>query len=171
MMMANKMADAIKNSGINGCKDAASALQKFWKAVCDYVSNNLDAKYAWVGVNPTSGAPDPVVILNCKCQAMGTLVPCNLNNADSALAAMSAQMNASAATWMITPDTSKSPGFAVSPGLIIPTINLSASHIDDPDSALEFMCNQIIMGIKAATPALAGTHAAFTGTATFTAIL
>ena len=171
MMTAKNMANAIKNSGIKECKDAASALQKFWKAVCDYVSKNLEAKYAWVGVNPTSGAPDPIVILNCKCKAMGVLTPCNLTENNSALAAMSVQMNASAATWMIMPDTTKSPGFAVTPGLIIPTIKLSASKITDPDSALEFMCNQIIMGIKAATPSLAGSHAAFTGTATFTAII
>ena len=125
MMTAKNMANAIKNSGIKECKDASSALQKFWKAVCDYVSNNLEAKYAWVGVNPTSGAPDPIVILNCKCKATGVLTPCNLTETNSALAAMSAQMNASAATWMVMPDTTKSPGFTVTPGFIIPTIKLS----------------------------------------------
>lgn len=170
MMIASDMANAIKNSGIKECKDASSALQKMWNAICDYISNNLEAKYSWVGVNPTSGVPDPVIILNCKVKATGTLVPCKLNEANSALTAMSAQMNANAATWILSPDQTTSPGFTVSPGFIIPTISLTASQITDSDSAITFMCNQIIIGIKSATPILAGTHTAFTGTANFMSI-
>lgn len=171
MMIASAMAEAIKNSGIQNCKDAASALQMFWNAVCLYVSTNLDAMYTWVGVNPTSGAPDPIVLLKCKAIAVGTLTPCNLNNTNASLAAMSAQMNASAALWTVIPDVTTSPGFLVTPALIIPTIVLTASNMTDPNAALEFTCQEIINGIKAATPVLTGTHMAFTGTATLASII
>jgi hypothetical protein len=171
MLIANEMANAIKNSGINACTDASSAMQKFWNAVCTYVSNNLEAKYSWIGVNPTSGAPDPITILNCKCVANGSIQPCKLNEINSALLSTSSQMNMSAATWLIVPNQKKSPGFILTPGLIIPTISLSASNINEHNSALQFMCNQIITGIKKATPILTGTHGVFTGTANFISIV
>lgn len=170
-MTAKAMADAIRNSNIRNCNDASSALNAFWNAVKNYVENNLDATYSWVGVNPESGVPDPIVIVKCKAKTSGNLTPCQLKNADSALAAMSAQMNISAATWRLSPDTTKSPGFSLSPAFIIPTISLSASHLTDPNSSLEFVCNQIINGIKIATPTMAGNHTVFTGTATFTNII
>lgn len=171
MMMSSGMANAIKNSGIQNCTEASDALNKFWNAVKNYIESNLDATYSWVGVNPESGVPDPVVVVKYKVKTSGTLAPCQLNNADSALAAMSAQMNAIAAIWELYPDTTKSPGFSLSPAFIIPSISLSASHLTDSNSALEFVCNQIITGIKMATPTLVGNHAAFSGTATFINII
>jgi len=170
-MTASGMANAIRNSGIQNCTDASDALNNFWNAIKNYVENNLEATYSWIGVNPEAELPDPVVIVKCKAKTSGNLTPCQLKNAESALAVMSAQMNTSAATWRLSPDTTKSPGFSLSPAFIIPTISLSASRLTDPASSLEFVCNQIINGIKIATPTMAGNHTVFTGTATFTNII
>ena len=176
MMTAKNMANAIKNSGIKECKDAASALQKFWKAVCDYVSQNANVYYSWTAaltVEPFT--VDPTLVMECKVNASGTLSPCHLTDNVAALSAMSTQMNANAATWTITPKNSATSSFSVTPMFIIPSINLSVSKINDPDSALEFICNQIIMGIKMATPANTGSHIVttltFAGAGTFTNII
>lgn len=173
MMNAKSMASAIKNSGINSCKNATAALQKFWKAVCDYVKENAEVTYSWTAaltVEPWT--PDATIIIKCKINTKGSLFPCNLTEANAALSAMSAQMNTQAALWNITPIDST---FKISPMFVIPSITLTASQITNPDSALEFTCQQIINGIKMATPATTGSHiigpATYAGGGAFTSII
>lgn len=170
-MKANEMALAIQNSGIKNSKDASTALQFFWNAICNYISNNCEVKYAWIGTNPGTGIPDPIVFVNCKVNATGSLTPCNLKDTNAALGAMSTQMNTNAATWTVIPDIKTSPGFLLTPSFIIPSIVLTPSNLNNNISALEHICNQIILGIKTATPVMTGTHLTFVGTATFLSII
>lgn len=167
MLDHQRLAAAIKASGISGCTDAASALNIFWNEVCTFVTKYLKITYKWTGTNPNSGVTDPVTTVTCKVIAMGGLHPCGLTDPTAANAAICAQMNAEALKFKVIVDAKKSPGFILTPGNIIPSIVLTPSKKTDPGDAMEYVCKRILKGLKKATPSLAGTHTAFVGTATF----
>lgn len=159
-MIPNAMANQIINS-LSGCDKPDDAINKFWKAVCDYVSANAQVMYSWVGLQPSVPAPipDPMVMLTCTIQTGGSLTPSGQNTAAGAFAALTAAMNANCATWMII----WPPGFALSPAFVMPTISLSPSGATDQMSAMVMLSTQIIAGLKMATPMASGTHGGFIG--------
>lgn len=169
-MIPNAMASQIV-SYVSGCTDAATANNKLWQAICDYVSANAQVMYSWVGLQPSvpSPIPDPMVMLTCTIQTGGTLTPSGQNTAAGAFAALTAAMNANCATWMIM----WPPGFALSPAFVMPTISLSPSGATDQMSAMTMLCTQIIAGLKMATPMASGTHGGFIGSpgASFVSII
>lgn len=167
MVDHKRLAAMVKASNISGCTDAASALNAFWEEVCTFVRKYMKVTYKWTGTNPTSGVTDPVMTITCKVVTFGGLHPCGLTDPAAANAAICAQMNAEALKWKVIPDVKKSPGFVLPPGFIIPTIVLTPSKKTTPEDALDYVCKRIVKGLKKATPTLAGTHAAFVGTATF----
>lgn len=159
-MIPNAMANQIISS-LSGCDKPDDAINKFWKAVCDYVSANAQVMYSWVGLQPSVPAPipDPTVMLTCTIQTGGSLTPSGQNTAAGAFAALTAAMNANCATWMII----WPPGFALSPAFVMPTISLSPSGATDQMSAMVMLSTQIIAGLKMATPMASGTHGGFIG--------
>lgn len=159
-MIPNAMANQIISS-LSGCDKPDDAINKFWKAVCDYVSANAQVMYSWVGLQPSVPAPipDPTVMLTCTIQTGGSLSPSGQNTAAGAFAALTAAMNANCATWMII----WPPGFALSPAFVMPTISLSPSGATDQMSAMIMLSTQIIAGLKMATPMASGTHGGFIG--------
>ena len=165
-MTASGMANQII-SEIDQCNDPVQANNGLYKGICDYVEANAEVHYAWAGVNP-SGSPDPVVDIKATFKTSGSLSPSGATDCSSALAALSAALNANASLWTVVWPA----GFALSPAFDMPAINITASGATDRQSALEHICQEIIDGIKvAATPSAAGAHSAYTGTATFTSIL
>ena len=159
-MIPNAMASQIVDY-VSGCTDAATANNKLWQAICDYVSANAQVMYSWVGLQPSVAAPipDPTVMLTCTIQTGGSLTPSGQNTAAGAFAALTAAMNANCATWMII----WPPGFALSPAFVMPTISLSPSGATDQMSAMVMLSTQIIAGLKMATPMASGTHGGFIG--------
>jgi len=165
-MSISGLTEAIK-SGNQGKDNPSDALSSFWKAVCDYVESNAEVVYAWAAATTsTPPTPDPMTSWTGTIKTSGNLSLCNLNTPDTALAAVSSQMNAAAALWVVEPPA----GFSLSPMVIIPTINLTKSGATDRDTALKSIATDIINGIKAATPASSGSHGSYVGVATFTII-
>lgn len=167
MMTASAMANSII-SQIQNIDKPEAANSSFMTALCNYVSSAAEVYYGWSAVSPPpASTPDPTVIIQAKIVATGSLSPSGANTPESALAAFSASLNATAATWTIL----WPPGFALSPALVIPTINITPSMKDNMNDAWNAVCGQIIAGIKAATPAATGSHGAYVGAASFTQIL
>lgn len=164
-MTPNGMASAIISS-VSGSTDAYDANSKFYKALCDYVEGNAQVFYSWSAINP-SGSPDPMVIIKATIKTTGSLSPNGATTCEAALAQFSADLNRNAALWQIVWPA----GFSLSPAFVIPTINITPSMATEQQSAMLAVCTQIIAGLKQATPTAAGTHAAFTGTATFTQLI
>lgn len=164
-MTPNGMASAIISS-VSGSIDATDANNKFYKALCDYVEGNAQVFYGWAAVN-SSGTPDPQVIIEAKIKTTGSLSPNGATTCEAALAQFSADLNRNAALWQIIWPA----GFSLSPAFVIPTINITPSMATDQQSAMLAVCTQIIAGLKLATPTAAGSHAAYTGTATFTQLI
>ena len=164
-MTPNGMASEIIGS-INGSTDAYDANSKFYKALCNYVENNAQVFYGWVGTNPV-GIPDPQTQIIAKIKTSGSLLPSGATTCESALAQFSADLNRNASSWQIIWPS----GFALSPAFVIPTIHITPSKATEQNSAMIHVCSEIIAGIKQATMSAAGTHTSFVGNATFTQIL
>ena len=166
-MTPNAMANAIIGN-IGQSSDPTDANNKFYKALCDYVEGNAQVFYSWSATTPPpASTPDPQVIIEAKIKTSGSLSPSGATDCASALAAFSATLNTNAALWMIQWPA----GFALSPAFVIPTIMITPSMATDQTSAMTAVCAQIIAGLKLATPAAAGSHAAYIGAAAFTSIL
>ena len=165
-MTPNGMANAIIGS-VSGSTDASDANSKFYKALCDYVEGNAQVFYAWAGVNPSSGSPDPQVIIKATIKTAGSLSPNGATTPAAAMSLFSADLNRNAALWQIVWPA----GFSLSPAFVIPTINITPSMATEQQSAMVAVCTQIIAGLKLATPAAGGTHAAYVGSATFTQLI
>lgn len=170
-LIPNAMAAQIISSlsGLN----QPGGVQIMWQTICSYVQTNAQVMYAWVGVNPASGVPDPVVVANgiintAPGMTLNLAGMDKLQDASSAMTFLSGAMNTAAATWMIQ---WLDPTFLLTPCLVIPTITLTPSGMNNQQGAMNMLAIQVIAGIKLATPAASGTHAAFTGAATFTSIL
>ena len=169
-MIPTTMAAALKVS-LAGCQGGGA--QIMWDAICDYVELNAQVLYSWVAATTTPPpVPDPMVVVPATINtAPGRILSLPgielASDATTALGILSAGMNMAAALWMIQFPI----GFLVSPCFVIPSIVLTPSMLNQQDLALNFICTQIIMGIKLATPAMAGTHLAFVGAGAFTSIL
>mgnify|MGYP007036989502 FL=1 len=170
-MNSSSMASSII-SALSGCKDPGDANNKFYKALCDYVEGNAEVYYSWSATTPPpSSSPDPMVTLKCTIKTSGSLSPSGETTPEGALAKFSADLNSNASRWQVVWPS----GFSISPALIIPTINVTPSMKDNQKDAWESVCQEIINGLKMATPGpLPGTHGGFsipTPGAIFTQIL
>lgn len=62
MIESSKFVDILYSEfGNSEYADAAVVASKYEGLFKKYIEDNLELSYAWVGVNPASGAPDPVV--------------------------------------------------------------------------------------------------------------
>lgn len=166
-MVASAMASSIIGN-INQSSDAADANNKFYKALCDYVEANAQVFYAWSAVSPPpASTPDPMVVIQATIKTSGSLSPSGATECSAALAAFAATLNANAAIWQVVWPA----GFALTPAFVIPTIVFTPSMVDNQQSAMTHICQEIINGLKAATPVASGSHAAYTGVASFTQLI
>ena len=166
-MTPNGMASAIISS-VSGSTDATDAINKFYRALCDYVEGNAQVFYSWTAFLTSSPySPDPQVVIEAKIKTTGSLSPNGATECETALSIFSADLNRNAALWQIIFPT----GFTLTPAFVIPTINITPSMATEQQSAMLSVCSQIIAGLKLATPSAAGSHASFVGTATFTQLI
>ena len=158
---ASALKDKIK-SATDNLDDPKKALDAFWDAVKDYIEGNAEPTYSWSAVAPTvPPTPDPTVQWVGKVKPSGKLELSKADTPESACSMLSGSMNTQIATWIIQPPS----GFAVSPLLMIPAINISVSGATDRDSALLSLATDIITGIQGAhaTPAVSGSHGSYVG--------
>lgn len=157
-MNSSSMASSIISS-LSGCTDPGEANNKFYKALCDYIEGNAEVYYSWSATTPPpSSSPDPMVILKCTIKTSGSLSPSGESTPEGALTRFSGDLNKNASGWQVVWPS----GFAIVPALIIPTINITQSKADNQRAAWEHVCQEIINGLKAATPGpLSGTHGGF----------
>ena len=169
-MIPNLMATQLITS-LQGCQGGGCNIM--WNAICDYVQLNAQVLYSWVAVSSSvPPTPDPMVVITAGINtAPGRVLSLpgidQARDANTALGILSAGMNMAAALWMV----SWPPGCLLSPCFIIPTISLTPSMMDNQMGAMNFLCTQVIAGIKAATPATGGTHLIYSGAGVFTSIL
>jgi len=166
-MVASAMASSIIGS-INQSSDPTDANNKFYKGLCDYVEANAQVFYAWSAALPSPpNTPDSTVVIQAKIKTSGSLSPSGATDCASALSAFASTLNANASLWVIQWPT----GFALSPAFVIPTITFTPSMADNQQSAMTHICQEIINGLKKATPTASGSHGSFIGVASFTSIL
>lgn len=153
-------------SAMRGIDSAQSAITTFGNTIINYITANAQITYSWVGTNPSTGAPDPVTTATAKATGSGSFtIPSDLSN-------MCQQIAAAIKGLTIVMDD---PTFVVSPLQFNPagTITIVMSQEDSFEAAMRTVASQIISSIPtfiSATPA-AGSHAAFTGSATMLSIL
>lgn len=156
-MNSSGMANYIQNA-INEISDPKSALDTFYNALCEYVENNAEVTYSWVGIQP--GSPpktDTTTSINAKIKTTGSLSLSNASNPSEANSKFSNALNTEASKWTIEfPDD-----FKLSPCLVIPTINITPSGANNRNSAWLSVCSQIISGLKTATPTATGSHGSY----------
>jgi uncharacterized membrane protein YdcZ (DUF606 family) len=132
------------------------------------VEGNADVYYSWTAaLTSPPFTPDPMVIIKATIKTTGSLSPSGATTCEAAMAQFSADLNRNAVLWQIIWPA----GFSLSPAFVIPTINITPSMATEQQSAMLSVCSQIIAGLKLATPTAAGTHAAYTGIATFTQLI
>lgn len=166
-MIASAMASSIINN-INQSSDATDANNKFYKSLCDYVETNAQVFYTWSAALPSfPNTLDPQVVIEAKIKTSGSLFPSGATDCASALAIFATTLNANAALWQIIFPV----GFSLSPAFIIPTIVFTPSMADNQKSAMTYICQEIIDGLKLATPVSSGTHISYVGTASFTQLI
>jgi hypothetical protein len=160
--MKNDIITALRS----GADTAANANKKFGDAILKNICDNISITYAWVGTNPATGVPDPVVTFTASVSGGGTLTP----SASSPL--MLVKLAALIKGLTIT----ASAGFTVAPLLFNPAgvLTVVMANEDNQNDAMEHFCAQIITGIISTfpnpTPA-AGAHGAFVGATTGMVIL
>ena len=163
-MVAEDLKIAIQDAFATPPEDATEAQSTFGNAVKDYLEENCEITYAWVGANPSS-TPDPTVTFTAKpTWTTFSLAPF----ADFTL--WMAGLSAIVATALLTPDDTTFLLTGMTFGLV-PIVGIQ-SGLDDPDEAMLDVCEQIIDGVKLMinlVPSV-GSHSAFTGTATMTSI-
>lgn len=169
-------------NAVSGYTDISEDLvAKLWEECCDYISSNAMVTYSWVGVNPTSGAPDPIWTqigkLNATPHSIVTrdaiqIPDYTIPNAASVIQGLlGGLMTTDELGWVVewNDPTFQAAAFVTIPG----AISLSPTRSDDRFNAFLNLCTQICTGITSAscTPTTPGVHGAFTGTATFISIV
>lgn len=155
--------------------DQPGGVHTMWNTICNHVESNCIVYYGWAGFTTTTPpTPDPTNLTGIFASvntSMGrALVLPAFDQADTAAGAMTiltSAMNAAAMRWMVRFPV----GFAVTPCFIIPSIVVTPSGADNQSEAMLSLCNDVIRGISLATPAMGGTHAAYTGTGFFSSIM
>jgi hypothetical protein len=155
--MKNDIITALRS----GVDTAANANNKFGDAILKNICDNISITYAWVGTNPATGTPDPVVTFTASVSGGGTLVP------SASFPEMLVKLAALIKGLTITATA----GFAIAPLVFNPAgvLTVAMAMENTQDLAMTDFCTQIIASIISRfpnpTPA-AGTHGAFTGATT-----
>jgi hypothetical protein len=150
----------------------AVAMQALGDAIVKYLCDNTTTIYAWVGVNP-KGDSDPVTTFNAELQSSGvpfTTVPADFNSFISSLA-----------LYLNTAIIIQAPSDFTIPPLNMGTGTFTAEQLGelsdnkDADKAQKEAFGKIAQGIidgwrSYFMPSTGGSHSAFTGNATLTAV-
>lgn len=164
-MTPSGMADYIIQN-VKGKTDAGSAINAFYRALCEYVEKNAEVTYSLVGVD-SKGNPDSTTVIKTKLQTAGSLSPSGESDSSAALSRFSSDLNSQASLWTVLWPAE----FSLSPSYVLPSISITASGATEMTGAWNFVCSQIIQGLKAATPVSSGTHISYTGAASFISLL
>lgn len=159
--LATQLIGAMRN-----ITDSKSAITTFGSTVIGYLTANMQITYTWAGTNPVTGAPDPMVTAMATASGSGSFVsPTDINDLCQQIATAIKGL-----TITITDPTLVVAPLAFNPaGTIVIVMNQENTF----EAAMQTLANQIVASIPSfvsTTPA-AGTHAAFTGTATMVSIL
>lgn len=169
-MESKSMASYIMNS-INQISVPADAINSFYKSLCEYVENNAQVFYDWAAISPTTPpAPDPQILIEGKIKTRGELVLSGESTPEGACNKFASDLNKVISTWTVEWPTD----FSIMEAFILPEIVFKPCGYDNRESAWEYFCNQIILGIKQATLGpLSGTHGIFVSSpgATFKEII
>jgi hypothetical protein len=165
-LSASSMKIDIINALKSGADTADKANKKFGDAILKNICDNISITYAWVGVNPATGAPDPVVTFTASVSGGGTLTPSN----------SFPLMLIKLATLIKGLTIIASAGFTVAPLTFNPAgiLTVVMANEDNQNDAMEHFCAQIITSIISTFPnpvPAAGAHGAFTGATTGMVIL
>ena len=155
MMNSSSMSSSII-SAISGCTSSEEANTKFYTALCKYIEENAKVYYSWSAtMAPPLSTPDPQVILECGIKTSGVLKPSGETTPEGALSKLSQDLNQGISMWEVIWPT----GFSINPAYIIPTITITQSKATNQRDAWESVCQEIINGLKKATPGpIIGTH-------------
>jgi hypothetical protein len=130
----------------------------------EYLEDNLEVEYSWQGVNPSSGAKDPVT----KYTATVKFASFNLDEPMSLNPGLSGKIMASVATGIISAPA----GFSLSVGsFTIPTLTLPSGSAFQ-SAMMDCIFRPICDWIKTCLPGtpMSGSHSSFTGTGTMAKI-
>lgn len=164
-MVASGLANALIGN-INKSTNAGDANNKFYQALCNYVEANAQVFYSWAAFD-SEGSPDPQTMIECKIKTSGSISPSGASTPGAALSSFASTLNSNASGWeIIWP-----PGFSLSPAFVIPTISFTQSMATDQMSAMLHISQEIIDGLKKATPSAGGSHSSYNGTASFVQII
>jgi hypothetical protein len=162
---------ACKNA-VAGLDKAAMVNLKLGQAISDYITQNATVMFSWVGVNPASGAPDPMVVASSN--SLTGVISLSPTGATSALqhgTIQGAQIYSGLFGITVMPPS----GFAIPPTTLLPKapIIISPSGASDATANWISWATPIITCVLAAINPLPlpGAHAAFTGVAMMTAII
>jgi hypothetical protein len=160
-LSAGSMKNDIINALKSGADTAEKANKKFGDAILKNICDTISITYAWAGVNPVTGVPDPVVTFTASASGSGTLTPSN----------SFPLMLVKLATLIKGLTITASAGFMVEPLAFNPVgvLTVVMANEDNQHEAMEHFCAQIITGIISIFPnpaPAAGAHGAFTGVTT-----
>jgi hypothetical protein len=165
-LSVNSMKGDIINALKSGADTAEKANKKFGDAILKNICDNIGISYAWSGVNPSTGSPDPVFVFPAMVSGGGTLTP------SASLPEMLVKL-----AVLIKGLKIKAPdGFTVAPLAFNPAgmLTVVMANEDTQDAAMDHFCAQIIASIISTFPnplPATGTHLAFTGATTDMIIL
>ena len=169
MLNPVSMAESLK-SAIQDVTDPSDAMNKFWKALKNYISSEATVIYTWAGMSPVS-VPDPVMVINATLQPgldpISGPEMTNVKTATDAMTVFSAWLNSALSKWTVSWPLD----FVLSPALLIPSISLVPSGVNNRDASFSSLCSSILSGLGACTPMVTGTHGIYTGAGSFSKII
>jgi len=160
-MTTDGLATKIKTA-LSSVNDQPDAISKLSNAIKEYIQDNCELSYAWVGI-----APGPVTDTVTSFTASLTFTSFSLSVTDLPTAAgavnsLGLSLGANLAGGVVTPPV----GFALSPPYLIPTplSPLTASQATTQNDAINHLVEEIISGVKNManySPILLGAHGTF----------
>lgn len=149
----------------------AMAMQALGKAIEDYLCDNTVCMYGWVGVNP-SGVADPIVTFKAELKPSGTPFVCTPPDFNTFIVALSTFLKGiiiQAPSDFTIPPLNNPAGIFTA---------VQVGELEDPedvDKAMKSAYGEIVQGILDGwksyfMPATAGSHSAFTGSATLVSV-
>lgn len=170
-LIPSALASDMKSSTLNA-PDSHIALMALSNSISSYIMNNAQVMFAWVGIGPPpTSAPDPAVVATGKISGVViNITPSMATTQAQALPMLALQIRTGVSSGIYTVDSpwSCSPGSLIA----IPPLTISITGTNR-DAAFLMFATQICTWIQGFIPPIpcSGTHAAFTGVATPTAIL
>jgi len=155
----------------NQMPTAAAAMIKMGISIAMYIQSNAILNFAWVGVHPSTGAPDPMVA------PPGNIISCFITLAPSgaSIAGLGTQQLAMDITNSMRATTYNITGYPTAPGVMadIPPLSLNIAGVVR-EVAMMQMATQIctwLQTYKPATPCAGQSPGGFVGSGQVTAII